>query len=161
MIRVCHPGSLVFKMVVQRMVPKWQAVHAYYREHVHKMLLPKLDTKNVAKFNDAERLEYGMDQFWSYLVHREVSRMKLPTIWYWEDVWVSAGRVLFLPAFYLHSSGRHPAERGYSIRAHAYISNELELHGEVKAGTIYDFRGDRKLAPLVTYLKATGDRINM
>ncbi len=61
-----------------------------------------------------------------------------------------------MPYFFLHSSGRHPVSRGYSIRAHINISAELEVNEERNAGNIYDFRGDRKLAPILAYFQDVG-----
>lgn len=158
-------ASKLARCITEELIPFWTQMRAYYESTVHARLLAQIREHHPmldSQWTDAQRLDLGMDHYWDYICARFISRRGFSLQLYSELVWVSEQELLYLPPFFVHSSGPHPLTDGYSIRGHIYIPSKMGGMAAEGQGKVYDIRGDRQMAPLARYFPAgASDRLDM
>jgi hypothetical protein len=164
-ITLCPHASQLAQLLLDELIPHWKAMQRYYEKEVHEKFvsgLPEGHPMRWPHLSKSEQLDLGMDHYWDYVCDRTIRQRGLPLDMYEETIIVQEAQLLYLPPSFFHSSGPHPFELGYSIRAHAYLTPDNAGAGAQGQGKVYDFRGDRQMAPLARFFPAsTSARMNM
>jgi hypothetical protein len=153
-------ASELARFIMEELIPFWTQMRSYYTSTVHDRLLAQIK-RNLPhhpmldpQLTHAQRLDLGMDHYWDYICDRFIRRRGFSLQLYSELVWVCEQELLYLPPFFVHSSGPHPSTDGYSIRGHIYIPSKMAGVAAEGQGKVYDIRGDRQMAPLARYFPA-------
>lgn len=167
-IAISPGASELARCITEELLPYYSLVRDYYEDSVHSTFLAQVaqvsETHSILKpqLNDSQRMDLGMDHYWDFLCDRFIRSRGFSLQLHSELVWVPKLKLLYLPRFCVHSSGPHPASRGYSIRGHIYIPPETAGMAAQGQGKVYDIRGDRQMLPLARYFPArTLDRMDM